>query len=827
MGFYTSVVKHKGNILYRGYNDNDFPTQHKYKFEPTLYVTCKEDTGWKALDGKNVGPLKFKSMWDADQFMKENSHKDMYGNTKYVDQFICEKFPKKINFKYDLINVTSLDIEVASDEGFPHADEAKFPVNAITIKSNKSDTYYVWGLDDYDPDKTTLDIDPKNIRYVKCKSEQHLLAKFLTHWSNNYPDIVTGWNVKFFDITYLVNRITRIAGSDVASKLSPWNVVKSKNVNSKYGTQDAYDVLGIEIADYMEFFIKFDQTYGKLESYSLEHVSHIVLGERKLSYEEHGSLYTLAEKDHQKFIDYNIKDVWLVNKIDETCQLINLALTMAYRSGVNLTTTLGTTNIWDCIIYRALNSVKITVPFVKPDNKITYPGGYVKEVQKGLHKWVVSFDLNSLYPNLIVQYNMSPETIIDEYEPSGVDHYLNLNDKVKSKYSVAANGSTYTKDYQGIFPRIISAYYEERKTIKKEMLASQQEYEKTGDPKVKAKVDNLNNIQMSIKLLLNSLYGAIGNQYFRYFDIRIAEGITLSGQLAIRWAEKAINAEMNKILKTDNVDYVIAIDTDSLYVSFDKFIEQLKPDDPVKALDSICEKHFVPVMGKAYTKLYEQMNCYTERMWMAREAIADTGIWMAKKRYILNVHNNEGVQYTTPKLKIMGIEAIKSSTPQVCRDKMKELFHIIVKGSEKETLEFINDFKKEFSNLSPEEVSFPRSVTDIDKWKDKRTIYTKGTPIHVRGSLLYNKAIHDKSLESRFDIISNGDKIKFTYLTLPNPIKENVISYPTFLPKEIKLHEYIDYNKQFEKTFMSAVDPIIDAIGWSTSNDTNLVDMFS
>mgnify|MGYP000297081569 FL=1 len=839
MRFYTSVNRYGNNLLYRGY-DNGSRIKRKIKFKPTLYVKGKGNSKFHALDGTNVDPIKFDDMREAKEFMEKYEDVEnftVYGNTNYIAQFIAEEFPGEIQFDRSKIRVHNIDIEVSSDEGFPEPKDAKYPVTAICIYDNIIDTYYVWGLGEYDSSKALLK--DTRVQYTQCKDEEWLLKLFIQFWFDEFtcPDAITGWNVRGFDIPYLVNRINRLLGEDYVKKLSPWGMVEEKMVTMRKGQVQMYDLIGIAQLDYMDLFQKFGYSFGPQENYRLDTIAEVVLGERKLSYDEYSNLANLYKENHQRFIDYNIRDVWLVDRMEDKIAMITLCMTMAYKAGVNYNDTFGTTAIWDQLIHRTLMNDNIIVPPNKNKFKGDYDGGYVKDPQCGVHDWVCSFDVNSLYPNIIVQWNMSPETVMKGcVEPDiTVDKMLNGYVNTRDGASMAATGQYFSNEKQGFMPKIIEQMYDERVLIKKKMLDSKKELEacdknnKQELYRIERDIAHFENQQTAIKILLNSLYGAMGNKYFRYFTMEIAEGITITGQFIIKWAEKHVNGFLNKTLKTDK-DYVIAIDTDSVYAGLADLVNHVMPDadntKKVDFLDKVCAKLETDVLDVAFKQLKENCGAYKHRISMKREGIANRGIWTAKKRYILNVWDNEGVRYAKPKLKIMGIEAIKSSTPAACRKAFKDLFNILIEGTEEQTQKFIADFRNKFIALPAEEKAFPRGVSSVKEYMDSKLIYKKGTPINSRASILYNYMLKQTHTQNKYEAIKDGEKIKYIHLNPRNPLREDVIGFYTILPPEFGLHQFIDNDTQFEKSFLDPAKIILDAIGWKAEETASLEDFF-
>ena len=826
--FYTSAVKYGNKILFR-YVNNGQSYKSKVEFKPTLFFPSKDNTPtqFTSLDGKYLSPVPFSDMKEAQEF--EEKYKDVenfkiFGQTNFVYQFLSDEYKGEVKWDKDLIKVFSIDIETSTENGFPDLKSANEEILLITVKDNYHKKIVTFTTRPYESDRPDL-------RVEYSRDENLMLRNFLFFWKDNCPDVVTGWNVEGFDIPYLVNRIKRVLGEEWVNKLSPWDIVRDKKIRVNADkTIDSYGFLGVAILDYLALYKKF--TYTNQESYRLDYIAQVELGENKLvnPYDNFKDFYT---KDWDKFVKYNIHDVELVDKLEDKMRLIELAFTLAYSSKINFEDVYSPVRMWDVIIYNYLKERNIVIPLQKDSVKAeAFEGAYVKDPLIGPHKWVASFDLNSLYPHLIMQYNMSPETLVqDSFINTNVESLLlqqtDTSVAHQKDLALAANGWMYRKDIKGFLPELMEEMYANRSKFKKQMLKAEQEYQDDKSKKHLLKdISKLNNLQMAMKIALNSAYGAIGNRYFRYYDLRIAEGITTSGQLSIRWMANKLNAYMNKTLKTEGEDYVIAIDTDSIYLSLENLVEKVcagkSTDEKIKFMDKICDTVIQPVIDDGYQELAQYMNAYAQKMQMKREVLADKGIWVAKKRYVLNVHNSEGVQYAEPKIKVMGLEMVKSSTPAIVREKLKEALKVILYKQESDLQDYVAAFKKEFSSLPVEEIAFPRSISDLNTYTNKATIYGPKTPIHVRGALLYNHYVSQNKLDKKYQLIGNGDKIKFVYLTKRNPINENVISFLTELPNELNLKQYIDYDLQFEKTFTDAIDIVVKPLGWNSERQAQL-----
>jgi DNA polymerase elongation subunit (family B) len=831
MRFYTNVQLIGNQFLVRGV-DNGKRFETRDEFFPTLFVKTKKDSKYRTLSGEAVEPINPGTVKDCREFYKKYDEIDgfeIYGNDRYIYQYISEKYPEdEIKFDISKIKLVTLDIEVASEAGFPDVESCSEEILAITIQDYTTKKIVTWGVKPFNNKQS-------NVTYHCCPSEYELLNHFINYWMVDVPDVVTGWNIQLYDIPYICKRLNRVLGEKLMKRFSNWGLVTEGEIFINGRKHTTFDVGGMTQLDYLDLYKKF--TYKAQESYRLDYIAEVELGQKKLDHSEFDTFKDFYTKGWQKFIEYNIVDVELVDRLEDKMKLIELALTMAYDAKVNYADVFYQVRMWDNIIYNYLKKRNIVIP---PRNKSQknekYAGAYVKEPIPGKYDWVVSFDLNSLYPHLIMQYNISPETLLEEKHPTAsVDRILKseINFELYKDYAVCANGAMFRKDVRGFLPELMEKMYQDRVIFKKKMIEAKKQYEKTKNKELVKEIARCNNIQMAKKISLNSAYGAIGNQYFRYYKLENAEAITLSGQVSIRWIEGKMNTYLNKVLKTDGVDYVIASDTDSIYLNMGPLVETVykgrekTTEGIVSFLDKVASMELEKYIESSYQELATYVNAYDQKMQMKRENIADRGIWTAKKRYILNVWDSEGVRYEEPKLKMMGIEAVKSSTPAPCRKMIKDALKLMMSGTEDEVIEFIENARKEFKKLPPEQISFPRSASDVQKYSSSSNIYAPKTPIHVRGALLFNHYIKQNKLTNKYSLIQNGEKIKFIYLKKPNSIHENIISFIQEFPKELNLDRYIDYELQFEKAFLEPLKIILDAIGWSVEKTVNLDSFFS
>ena len=832
--FYTSVCLLGDDILIRGY-EHGSPVQYREKSRPTLFLVPQaqqKKSKYKTLDGRYAFPKQFDGAREAREFIKQYegaSGLEVHGYERFVYQHIAQKWKGEIDYDMSQMKIWTIDIEVACENGFPDVQASAEEMLCITMKNFNTKETITWGTREFVP--------PKDIEYRVFWTEQEMLQDFHSWWNQNTPDIITGWNNNLYDIPYICRRIERVLGEKWKKSLSPWNRVIDREIRIQGRTNIAYEITGVAILDYLDLYKKF--TYTNQESYRLDHIAMVELGDKKLDHSEFENFKDFYTSDWQRFVEYNIHDVNLVDSLEDKMKLIELAVTMAYDAKVNLEDVYSQVRMWDTLIYNDLKGRNIVVPpriTTKKDDK--YAGAYVKEPIPGSYDWVVSFDLNSLYPHLIMQYNISPETLKDDRHPTvTVEGILNEEVTFDGDGCVCANGAQYRKDIHGFLPEMMQRIYDERTIYKKRMLAAKQSLENTTSPAeskaLQKDVSKFNNIQMARKIQLNSAYGAIGNQYFRYYNLANAEAITLSGQVSIRWIENRMNAYLNKILKTEDVDYVIAADTDSIYLNLGPFVHEVfkgreKSDESIVGfLDKVCQVEFEKYIGDSYEALASYVNAYDQKMFMKRENIANRGIWTAKKRYILNVFDSEGVRYKTPKLKVNGIEAVKSSTPAPCRTAIKDALKVIMNGTEDQLQKFISNFRDEFESMPVEDIAFPRGCNNVAKNSSPSTIYGKGCPMHVRGALLYNFYIKKRKLTHKYPIIQEGEKIKYVMLRTPNKINENVISFFQTLPTEFGLDKSIDYDLQFKKSFLDPLTVILDTIGWKPEKVNTLEALWS
>lgn len=859
MAFYVQSTQRGGNILLTWVDDNGVTRYDKITdYQPTLYTPSATGDYVELITRKHLSAIQYKTIKEANDAIY-NSHgvagAEILGNRKFELTYLKEKFGDSEDHDPDLIRGFIVDIECPAERGFPEPADAAWPINAVTIYDTVTKMYNVWGLGDYDVNENRMileenGVDPDCVVYKKHTSEKALLMDIVSFWTKDYPAFVSGWNSTTFDIVYFINRLMNLGIP--TSQLSPWK--------SKISIREAFDdngrdilkirIPGIELLDFLDLYKK--HRFKNRESYKLGFIVDIEGVGTKIDYSATADdLRTLHKKDWTTYINYNICDVANVKKLDDVLGYFATTFAIAYKAGINYEQTLSPVATWENIFYKEQINNKVVLPNKKDNIKEKFEGAYVKEPIPGKYRWVCSFDLNSLYPHNIMQWNISPETLTDVF----VDG-LNVDDMVHRKpfkmpdgdLAVNPTGYCYRKDIVGLFPKHMMSLYSERKAIKREGLAFEQKEQdaiasgNNEDRDKYAKLAKLKDTaQLVRKILLNSLYGACGEKSFCLYDLRLARSITLAGQLAIRWVGRYVNESLNKAFGCD-IDWVIYTDTDSIYVNFESVVNFFKMSDKsreeiVDFIDKFCEEKVQPMIDRGYEDMREYMNCPMQKMVMAREVISDNSVFFSKKFYAMSVWNSEGVAYEEAYIKVMGINpVVKSSTPKVVRTASKEAVRIMLNGTEEEFQNHVKKFKGEFKKFKPEDIAFPRGINGVSKYlyrpdlsqirgldAKKYHSYVKPVtvPIHSRAALVHNIAIMQYGIDVQ--PIIEGDKMKFILLKKPNILDSDVVGFSDEIPKGFKLEEKIDYNTMFEKAFHKPFRDMTEKIGWTTEKKVDLL----
>ena len=859
--YYTFYGRKGNNILIRYKNPGDPVTRSKTVdfYKPSLFTSDSSVSDWQNIYGENVKKIEFENVKEAKNYAEQYKDVDsmsISGNSNYENQFIVELFDgKEPDYEAANIRLGFIDIEVFSPDEFPKPEEAKHPINAVTVYDSVDKKFYVLGLEYKGCAGFSLDnlseadremMKGLPIEYFAFNTEEDLVRNLLQHIHDHAYDCISGWNSEGFDIPYIVNRAHKLLGENATKRLlSPFNMLNKREFINSFGqNQEAIDIVGMPHIDYMQLYKK--HTYTPRESYNLGFIGQEELSERKLSYEEERNLAELYKSNYSKFIAYNIRDVDLMVRLEDKLGLFGLVYAMSYYSLSNYSEAMGTVKIWEQLIAKFLYTKNKVPPFRK--QKITeerdFEGAYVKTPIKGFHDWVLSYDLNSLYPHIEQQWNIGPETHVPYKDlPTDIQSVVDdckfddlLNKKVdldllkQYDLTMTANFECYKTDKMSFFSEIKRELYSQRKVFKQQMLEAKQKMVDADNKKDKKfysdLVAKLNNMQLGLKVLLNGGYGALGNKHFLYYKVENAEAITMSGQLVNKWTCIFMNDFFKKIFDTD-LDSWVYSDTDSGYFTIAPFVKTLPEMDRSKLLDVInqfSKEVIEPQIIARCQELADYMNCYEQRMFWSREIISNKAVWVGKKKYVMSVYDDEGTRYLhEPYYKIMGMESVKSSTPKWARGYLIDCYKMCLTGTEEEMQKIVSSAVDEFYSFDINDIAMPKGVSQIDKYLDKDRMFIKGTPKNVKAAIAHNIMIKKLGLK-KIESITGGSKIKFVELKMPNPTGIDVIGFDAYLPKEFEIEQYINKELILEKSFIQPLRIFLDVINWS---DEEQVDMFS
>lgn len=848
--YYSSVFRRGDNVFIREILENGKRENLKIKYEPTLYFVDDESpSGFKNLKGETLKAVKFSSISNAKAYV-DATDKTVYGYNRWEYACLQQRYPHEIIHNQEDLKILYLDIETESGTHYSSVSNPDQPI--ILIQLLYKNVFYIFGTEHYE----SYD---DNLKYIKCKDEEDLLKKFVHLFRKIDPDILSGYHSQGYDVPMLWARMNEIGLGDVFKKLSPFGMIEEREEEVYSKMEKRIIIQGIQHLDMMDLVRKFDNK--KYENYKLDTVAKGILGRGKVQYD--GDLAHLYRTDFDKFLSYGRVDVELLRDIEEKKQFISMVVGAGYMSKSNYVDAFSQVRSWDNALHDELVTDNIQPPFLIArdstdtdgdeyiDEDEKFEGAYVFQPVAGKYEWLMSDDVQSMHPSIIMGMNVSPETFVTNTKKT-VDFFLNddtteyQNWLKENNYTSMANGAVFTRQFEGFIPRAIRKVFDKRVKAKKEAnehAKLAEKYKLEGNSEKEKYHKNqyviLNTLQNTLKVKINSLYGFLGNKFSRYYQLDLAEGITITSQLVLKTGAKEIANIISNVSKCPVEDVLKYGDTDSLMYSVksivDKFMPNKTKEEIVDKLDKFHDAKIQPQLAAKINELQERLNCYTPQIKFVRDVISDTSILIAKKKYIMSVWDAEKKRYSEPEMKMMGIEAVKTSTPMFCRAAIKQSIMEILYKTEEEFQNYISETKDKFYKLPVEDFAFPKKITDIKKYIDSTQetsvfdddvdnddSYKKGSPIHVKGSIFYNNLLDKYKLTNKLMKIENGDAIKYLYLKQPNPINNNTIAFIDKLPPEFKLHQYVDIDIQWEKTFVKPVHQIAEIIGWKMEKEYGL-----
>lgn len=870
-------MEKRGPNIYQRYVENGVRNREIIAFKPELYLlnqTNSQTVDARDLNNNPLNRVPFDSIDEMNNFVEQYKNIDgfkVFGARDPLVQFVAQNYKGKIEFDANVIVGGLVDIEVASGVvvngvyvpgPFPEPEDAKYPISMLTIYSTKTKKFHVWALEvfqkhrlgTYTHNPGHKDIGELNVAYKGFDDEPAMLADMISFWQDQEFDFTSGWYYEEFDTPYLVNRIKNVLGAAFANRLSPWGVIKAKTIKNVAGDTQTYDIFGVACLDLLNLYKK----HAGIEppNWKIDTIGDLMGVGGKIDYEDEGDLGTLYFTNFQKSVEYNIQDVNLVKKLEAKKQLFMLTFTLAYLTKSNYRDTMATVRPWTSLMYSTLHERGMETEIKSVyQGTIDIVGGFVRTVIPGKYKWVVSFDLNSLYPHCMQQYNLGTETILAPNEvPQEVNDAIPIDITIdglvnkeydlsvlsKHKLSMTANRQFFENDRMSVFSEITRGIYNQRAAVKKDMKKLEQELvdlpkdDIANKQRLEHSIDTMNATQTALKLLMNGLYGATANRYFtEFFDVRVAEGITTSGQLSIKWIMRKLNEYLNNLLKTVDVDYIVAGDTDSVYLTFDGLVNRMFKGEEDKEenfervtefLDTVIKAKIEPYIDKCYDELAVYMGAYEQRMFMKRETIAPRAIWAAKKRYTMLAKDIEGVRYPEAIVKYTGLDAKRSNIPKTCRKWLVEAYKIALLKDQKTLQTFVLEKQKEYMGFPVEQISEVSGINGVDKYSDINGFAIKGAPKHVKAALLHNRLIKEFGLTQIRPIVS-GNKILMVGLK-PNTKGMEVIAYQGKLPKEFGLHVLVDHKASFKTNFTDPLENLISHIGWTAEEVASISGFF-